>query len=118
MMRRGRTPFCLALAALIALTSVAFGAARGHTDATGKMVICSGPGVLVVYLDSEGNQTAPPHFCPDCVMTALSAVASAAPAAQIAWHVRPTDHGGPVLASEPQTAPYRPGARGPPHRAA
>ncbi|MEL6643194.1 MAG: hypothetical protein AAFQ79_04605 [Pseudomonadota bacterium] len=114
MMRRGRTPFCLALVALIALTSVAFGAARGQTDATGRMVICSAHGVVVVYLDAQGNQTAPPHFCPDCVMTALSAVVSAGSAVQTPWQVRPAELSDLVLAKALQTALYRPGARAPP----
>ena len=42
--------------------------ARGASAATGQMVICTGTGPVVVYIDDEGQPTAAPHICPDCVL--------------------------------------------------
>lgn len=47
-------------------------AARGANDATGQMVLCTGTGPVVVYMDESGVPTQAPHFCPDCTLAALT----------------------------------------------
>ncbi|MEX0303013.1 MAG: DUF2946 family protein [Leisingera sp.] len=71
----------LILALAVALTAHNAAALQGSRDAAGQMVICTGTGPVVVYVDSEGQPTKPPHSCPDCVMHLLDAVAPAAAAA-------------------------------------
>ena len=47
-------------------------AARGANDATGQMILCTGTGSVVVYMDESGVPTQAPHFCPDCTLNALT----------------------------------------------
>lgn len=42
--------------------------ARGAAAATGQMSICIGAETKTVYVNAQGNPTAPPHLCPDCVL--------------------------------------------------
>ena len=65
----------LILALAVALTAHNAAALQGSRDAAGQMVICTGTGPVVVYMDSEGQPMPPPHSCPDCVMHLLDAVA-------------------------------------------
>lgn len=58
----------LALVALLTLTSQAMAVARGASAAADQMVLCIGADAVVVYVDAEGQPTAAPHFCPDCVL--------------------------------------------------
>lgn len=104
----------LTLALTLALTSVAVGAVRGQADATGKMVICSSHGLVVLYTDENGDPTGAPHLCPDCVVKLLSAD-PAAPAVAHEGLIAGTAY----LAFEPthagaDLATYGPGARAPP----
>ena len=39
------------------------------------MVICTGSGPLMVYVDADGNPVQAPHICPDCVLNLLAAIA-------------------------------------------
>ncbi|KIC12316.1 hypothetical protein RA19_03540 [Leisingera sp. ANG-M1] len=71
----------LILALAVALTAHNAAALQGSRDAAGQMVICTGTGPVVVYVDSEGQPTKPPHNCPDCVMHLLDAVAPSPAAA-------------------------------------
>lgn len=65
----------LFLALAVALTGHSAAARQGMRDAAGQMVICTGLGPEVIYVDSEGQPVQPPHSCPDCVMHLLDAVA-------------------------------------------
>ena len=58
----------LTLALILALSSQSMAVARGASAGTGQMVICSGVGVTVIYVDSEGQPTAAPHICPDATL--------------------------------------------------
>jgi len=51
----------------ISLTAHSAGATLGMRDATGQMVICSGSGPVVIYVDSDGQPARAPHDCPDCI---------------------------------------------------
>lgn len=103
----------LFLALAVALTAHSAAAAQGSRDASGQMVICTGTGPTVIYVDDNGQPTKPPHYCPDCVMQLLVAVADVmtlrAPDA-VSMAERPTapalpQHGG---------SPLRATARAPP----
>jgi hypothetical protein len=49
-------------------------AARGMTDATGQMVLCTGNGPVTVYVDADGQPTKPPHYCPDCLLHLIALI--------------------------------------------
>ena len=69
-----RTHFiAICLAVVLVLTGQSMAAARGATDATGKMVLCVGAESVVVYMDEQGQPTQAPHFCPDCTLTLIEA---------------------------------------------
>ncbi|AHD00219.1 hypothetical protein [Leisingera methylohalidivorans] len=65
----------LFLALAVALTAHSAAARQGARDAAGQMVICTGLGPEIVYVDSDGQPVPPPHSCPECVMHLLDAVA-------------------------------------------
>ena len=46
-------------------------AARGASDPAGQMILCTGAGTVVVYMDETGAPTQAPHFCPECTLLAL-----------------------------------------------
>lgn len=60
-----RTYIALLLSLMLALTGQSMAVARGAAAATGQMVLCTGAGVMAVYIDAEGNPTSAPHICPD-----------------------------------------------------
>ncbi|UWQ92788.1 hypothetical protein QEZ52_08660 [Aliisedimentitalea scapharcae] len=70
---------CTYLAQILALTLTLSLVATGHSaasmrtmsDATGQMVICTGTGPEIVYVDAEGQPTSPPHICPECVQNLM-----------------------------------------------
>ncbi|MGV6802845.1 MAG: hypothetical protein ACWA49_01465 [Ruegeria sp.] len=64
-------PFALSL--LLVLTAQGVAASRGLSAAVGQMVLCTGTGPVVVYMDSEGQPTKAPHFCPDYAINLLGA---------------------------------------------
>ncbi|WP_254429185.1 MULTISPECIES: hypothetical protein [unclassified Ruegeria] len=68
-------PFALSL--LVTLTGQGFAVSRGVDAAVGQMVLCTGSGPVVVYVDAEGQPTQAPHFCPDFALTVLGAVSMA-----------------------------------------
>lgn len=72
MLTRLLTPL---LVALMVLTSASLAVARAAPDATGQMVLCTGTGPVVVHVDANGDPTGAPHYCPDCAMTLLAAIA-------------------------------------------
>ncbi|MEP3948094.1 hypothetical protein [Ascidiaceihabitans sp.] len=66
-----RPLFALCLALVISFTGQSMAVARGANDATGKMVLCTGSGEKLVYMDAQGNPTSAPHLCPDCLAASL-----------------------------------------------
>jgi len=66
MIRRSFTSVLLAL--VLALTSQSMAVARGASAATGHMVLCTGSGVVAIYLDANGTPTSAPHICPDSAL--------------------------------------------------
>ncbi|WP_245222580.1 hypothetical protein [Ruegeria sp. HKCCSP351] len=71
-------PYALSL--LLVLTGQGLAMSRGMDKAVGQMVLCTGTGPVVVYMDENGQPTAPPHYCPDYAISLLGAVAVAQPA--------------------------------------
>lgn len=53
------------LALLILTTGQAAAVARGMSGAVDMWEICAGTSVIMIYTDADGEQTAPPHLCPD-----------------------------------------------------
>jgi hypothetical protein len=62
------------LAALTLVTSLAAGIARGHADPSSRVVLCTGQGPVMVYVDASGQPTAPPELCPDGILALFAAV--------------------------------------------
>lgn len=58
----------LALACLIAFTSVHIAAARGQSPAVGTMEICTGTGPVHILVDQNGEPTGGVMICPDYAM--------------------------------------------------
>lgn len=107
-----RRPLFLALILCLALTGIGLGAARGTVMLDGRVVLCSGTGIVVV--DHPGAPQRP-HLCPDMALSLLAATAVAPPAfgpaataARLDPHVVPTVPEG--------REPPRPAARDPPAR--
>lgn len=61
---------------LLVVTSSSMAVARGAVGPSGQMVLCTGGGVVTVFVDADGEPTGPPHYCPDCALSLLMAVAS------------------------------------------
>lgn len=103
----------LALALIVALTSLTMAVARGQGRPVGQTVLCLAIGTVSVAVDAQGRPTGPVHLCPD-----------AAPALFVADGIAPPLLPRPVrrvtAISRPAPAPVvvRPGlppmARGPP----
>lgn len=103
----------LVLSLLVILTGQGVAASRGLDRAVGHMVLCTGDGPVVVYMDADGQPTQAPHFCPDHALTLLGAIALADPVLPEApGHADPT----PLRKADSLIAlpiPFRP-ARAPP----
>ncbi|EEE37124.1 hypothetical protein RKLH11_960 [Rhodobacteraceae bacterium KLH11] len=69
---RSLLPF--ALSVLVILTGQGVAASRGVDRAVGQMVLCTGTGPVVVYMDDEGQPTQAPHYCPDYALSLLGAL--------------------------------------------
>ncbi|WP_424832921.1 hypothetical protein [Ruegeria sp.] len=69
-----RITLSMALSVLVILTGQGVAASRGVDRAVGQMVLCTGTGPVVVYMDEEGQPTRAPHYCPDYVLSLLGAV--------------------------------------------
>ncbi|WP_050603241.1 hypothetical protein [Ruegeria sp. 6PALISEP08] len=68
------------LSLLLVLTGQGLAMSRGMDKAVGQMVLCTGTGPVVVYMDESGQPTAPPHYCPEYALSLLGAIAVADPA--------------------------------------
>lgn len=56
---------------VICFTSVGAGSARSSAPAVGSIVICSGHGVVHLYVDADGNEVSRVQLCPDAATTLL-----------------------------------------------
>ncbi len=65
-------PYALSL--LVILTGQGLAGSRGMDRAVGQMVLCTGSGPVVVYMDAEGQPTQAPHYCPDYALALLGAI--------------------------------------------
>lgn len=103
----------LGLVLLLVLTSQSMAVARGMTGPVGQMVLCTGTGPVSVFVDQNGQPVAPPHYCPDCALDSMQAVALDAKASK---HVaRLVTLEPPVVATVARTSEIlAPSARGPP----
>ncbi|WP_149775794.1 hypothetical protein [Ruegeria intermedia] len=63
-----------ALSVLLALMAQGVAASRGMDRAVGQMVLCTGTGPVVVYMDENGQPTKASHYCPDYALNLLGAV--------------------------------------------
>ena len=63
------------MALILIMTSQAMAVARGTTGPAGQMVLCTGTGPALIYVDQNGTPTGPPVYCPDCALADLTAVA-------------------------------------------
>lgn len=115
LMRSFRQISVIALCALILLTSQSMAVARGQMPPDGQMVLCTGAGSVVIFVDENGQPTTAPHLCPDCILTLanvsspplpviLSQVESqrlrwpgAIPAAPVPAHNLPLPRGPPLM---------------------
>jgi hypothetical protein len=56
------------------LTANAVGAARGQAMAVGEIELCADGAAVTVQIDANGHPTGVPHWCPDCILTLLTAL--------------------------------------------
>ena len=82
------------LVVLMLITSASLAVARAAPDPAGHFVLCTGSGPVVLHVDENGDPVGAAHYCPDCAMTLLAAVASQTPqqtnafeAQQIRFHM-------------------------------
>lgn len=103
----------LLLACMLAVTSQSMAVARGASAASGQMVICTGIGTMVIYVDEAGQPTSAPHLCPDATLTVLPGTAAATAQApqKIALMILPQPAAIPATYSTYRPAPP---SRGPP----
>lgn len=83
MMTPLRISVALALSLLVGLTGQGLANSRGMNAAVDQMEICTGTGPVILYVDADGQPTAPPHYCPDFALMLLGALlpdAAVAPA--------------------------------------
>ena len=95
-MTRASHIICALLVVLIVLTAQSAAAARTMPDATGQMVICTGTGPMMIFVDADGMPTGAPQICPEYALSLIVAVAPAAlsMSAQGVWfELRSEEHG-------------------------
>ncbi|MCL6283422.1 hypothetical protein M3P21_07730 [Ruegeria sp. 2012CJ41-6] len=69
-----RISLAFVISALLALTGQGLAMSRGVSASVGQMVICTGTGPVMVYVDEDGQPTRPPHYCPDHALSLLGAL--------------------------------------------
>lgn len=79
MAQANRIILSMILSCLVILTGQGVAVSRGVDRAAGQMVLCTGHGPVVVYVDDEGQPTSAPHFCPDYALALLGAVLAEQP---------------------------------------
>jgi len=78
-----RRAFGLILALMLALTGQGLAVARTAPDAAGHIVLCTGAGPVMVYVDAEGKPTRAPHYCPDGALGLLDLAVAPDPAPRV-----------------------------------
>jgi hypothetical protein len=106
-----RALFPIALALVLALTSVSMAVARGQVAAGERIVICTGAGLVTIEIDAEGNPVGPVHICPDCALGLIAAAAT--PSVVVA---RPAPRAADPLPVSAPAALFVQSARSPPVR--
>ncbi|MCF6233328.1 MAG: hypothetical protein L3J36_09575 [Rhodobacteraceae bacterium] len=113
-----KSPLRICLAAFVALmlvlTSQVMAVARGASGPAGQMVLCTGTGSAVIYVDQNGAPTGPPVYCPVCALVDLATIAP--PPQFLAFELTTTSADFPALRGILRSSP-RPGntrARAPP----
>lgn len=110
-----RTFLSFALAALIALSAVGMGIARGQAPVAGHVTLCGSFGVHTVAVDADGNVLAAPGHCPDCAGMLLALSPTAPEVSRGALDVALSDFVLPGQAYGVRVAPTGvPPVRGPP----
>lgn len=71
-MTRGLLSIVLILS--LGLSSLGFGMARGQAPTAGKMVICTGNGIVTISIDADGNPVESHTLCPDAALSFWAAV--------------------------------------------
>ncbi len=69
-----KTILCVVLSAMVILTGLGVASSRGIDKVAGQMVLCTGAGPVVVYMDKDGQPTQAPHYCPEFALSLLGAV--------------------------------------------
>ncbi len=106
-----RRSACLAVALILAVTSVGLAVARGQRVPAGLIEICTGAGTVMLALDAEGKPAGPVHLCPDAALFVAEGLPPPGPRPPDP-RVRPVQV--PAVASQSgRTAPTAT-ARGPP----
>jgi hypothetical protein len=67
-----------ALIALVVLTALGLGVARGQAPVAGHVVLCGSFGTAKVAVDAAGNPVTAPGHCPDCAGLLLVPLAGSA----------------------------------------
>jgi hypothetical protein len=110
-----RTYLAAILSAALVLAAFGGASARMMRSATGQMVICTGTGPAVIYVDDAGQPAKPPHPCPDCIsLTLETGLVPSCSAPADALQVGHWADGGARMA--PVLLPAAPKARAPPSR--
>lgn len=65
----------LCLAVLLIVTAQSVAVARGMPGPAGHMVLCTGSGPVMIFVDANGTPTDPPQYCPEGALALLGAVA-------------------------------------------
>ncbi|CRL11797.1 hypothetical protein NIT7321_02667 [Phaeobacter italicus] len=79
-----RAYLTILLMAALSLTGIS--AQAGMRDASGQMVLCTGTGPAMVYVDSDGQPTSPPADCPECLTFVADLALGGLPAG---WQMAP-----------------------------
>lgn len=109
-----RTYLAIALALMLALTGQSMAVARAASGPAGEMVLCTGTGPALVYVDENGAPTGAPHICPDCALTLLLAL-DAPEMAVLPMVARSVALPMPTVKATGLRSQRRAMARGPPH---
>ncbi|MEM9249005.1 MAG: hypothetical protein AAGB05_09945 [Pseudomonadota bacterium] len=60
----------LALALLVTVSSVGWGVALGRVPPAGSVTLCTGHGVVTIFVDADGMPVERVVLCPDCAIAA------------------------------------------------
>lgn len=107
----------LALIGVLAFTGQSMAVARGLPGPAGQIVLCTGHGPVMVYVDENGAPTGPPVLCPDGALSLIQTTLDAPPAGNAPRVQGVLLHGLTAPQRQALSSPS-PQARGPPGRSA